>query len=93
MTLIKPDRTSGLLKARVVGRRIYGPSEFRSVNDPHCKWPPRAEIHFSLLMTSGLFGTIRAQSHFWPIKGPCFLWARDIYTCKWPIFIEGPNYV
>ena len=38
LTLIKPDRTSGLLKARVVGRRIYDPSEFWHVDDPHCKW-------------------------------------------------------
>ena len=38
MTLIKPDRTFGLLKAGVVGRRIYDPSEFRPVDDPHCKW-------------------------------------------------------
>ena len=38
MTLIKPDQTSGLLKARVLGRRIYGPSEFRPVKDPHRKW-------------------------------------------------------
>ena len=38
MTLIKPDRTSGLLKAHVLGRRIYGPSEFRPVKYPHRKW-------------------------------------------------------
>jgi len=72
MMIIEPDRTSGLLKARVLGRRIYGPSEFRPVKDPHRKW---------------------AQSHFRSFKGPCFLWARDIYTCKWPIVTEGPNYV
>ena len=83
-----PDRTSGLLKAHVVGRRIYGPSEFRLwticiVNGPPF-WPAK---------TSGLFGTMRAQSHFRPIKGPCFLWARDSYTYKWPIITEGPNYV
>ena len=34
--LARPN--SGLLKARVLGRRIYGPSEFRPVKDPHRKW-------------------------------------------------------
>ena len=71
---IKPDQTSGLLKARVVGRRIYDSSEFQPVNDPHCKWAT-----ISALMTSGLFGTIKAQSHFWPIKGPCFYGSRYLH--------------
>ena len=29
--------------------------------------------------SNGLFGTIRAQSHFWPIKGPCF-YGCEIFT-------------
>ena len=29
--------------------------------------------------TSGLFGTIRAQSYFWPIKGPC-IYGLEIFT-------------
>ena len=35
--------------------------------------------HFGLLMTSGLFGTMRAQSHFRPIQGPCF-YGLEIFT-------------
>ena len=30
-------------------------------------------------MTSGLFGTIKAQSHFRSIKGPCF-YGLEIFT-------------
>ena len=72
--LTMPDRTSGLLKAHVVGRRIYGPSEFRLwticiVNGPPF-WPAK---------TSGLFGIIRAQFHFQPIKRPCF-YGLEIFT-------------
>ena len=44
------------------------------MKDLHRKW---ATIRPA--KTSGLFGTIRAQSHFWSIKGPCF-YGHEIFT-------------
>ena len=67
--------TSGLLKARVLGRRIYGPPEFQHVKVQWVIWHNQGPISLSIF------------------SRPMFLWARDIYTCKWPIFTEGPNYV
>ena len=62
-----------------MSRPNFGMSNIRNVNGPP----------FRPAKSSGLFGTIRAQSHFRSIKGPCFLWARDIYTCKRPILLRA----
>ena len=71
-----------MLKARVLARRIYDPSEFRPVKDPHRKW---AQSHFRSFKGPCFYGLeifthvnglllLRAQIMFRPVKGP--LWAQ-----------------
>ena len=74
-----------MLKARVLGRRIYGPSKFRPVKDPHRKMGH----HFGLLSPVGYlaqsgpnltFGLLKAHVFyglkiFTPINGLFLLWA------------------